>query len=92
MTNVDRWLLAMLTLVLFASVKIEAAEVSQDHVAQIKQAQTLFKEHVRPLLIKQCLDCHGGKTTKADLDMSSQKSLLASAGSSDAILPRSKVS
>jgi len=78
MTNVDRLLLAMLALVLFASVKGGTAEVSQDHVAQVKRAQALFKEHVRPLLVKHCLDCHGGKQTKADFDMSSQKLLLAS--------------
>ena len=38
----------------------------------------MFKEQVRPILIKHCLDCHGGKTTKGDFDLSDRKPLVES--------------
>ena len=42
------------------------------------QGLVLFKERVRPLLISQCLDCHGGKAKKGDFDLSDRKPLMAS--------------
>ncbi len=42
------------------------------------QGLALFKERVRPLLIAQCLDCHGGKAKKGDFDLSDRKPLVDS--------------
>ena len=38
----------------------------------------LFKEQVRPVLVAKCLDCHGGKATKGDFDLSDRKPLIES--------------
>jgi len=55
-----------------------AAAVSADHAQKMQAGVELFKAHVRPLLVAHCLDCHGGKSTKADFDLSSREVLMAS--------------
>lgn len=54
------------------------AKVSADHVERAKQGTALFKSVVRELLIKECLDCHGGKAVKADFDLSTREKLVES--------------
>lgn len=39
-----------------------------------KGLRALFKSSVRATLTKHCLDCHGGKSTKGDFDLSAAKS------------------
>ncbi len=56
----------------------EAAKVSPEHAQRMKEGLALFKEHVRPLFVKHCLDCHGGKQTKADFDLASRDALFDS--------------
>ncbi len=56
----------------------EPAQVSPEHAQRMKEGLALFKEHVRPLFVKHCLDCHGGKQTKADFDLASRAALLDS--------------
>jgi mono/diheme cytochrome c family protein len=52
--------------------------VPADHARRMQEGLALFKEKVRPALIKHCLDCHGGKAVKADFDLSDRKPLLDS--------------
>jgi len=54
------------------------AKVPPDHVERAKQGTALFKSVVRELLVKECLDCHGGKTVKADFDLSTREKLVES--------------
>ena len=56
----------------------EKANVPPDHARQMKEGLALFKEHVRPALVKYCLDCHGGKATKGEFDLSDRKPLMDS--------------
>ncbi len=56
----------------------DKAAASADHVQQRKQGLALFQESVRPVLVKHCLDCHGGKATKGEFDLSDRKTLLES--------------
>ena len=49
-----------------------------DHSRRMQEGLALFQEHVRPALIAHCLDCHGGKTTKGDLDLSDRQPLIES--------------
>jgi cytochrome c553 len=61
--------------------RVDAAEektVPKDHAERVKKGLVLFKESVRATLTKHCLDCHGGKSTKADFDISSRKALMES--------------
>ena len=53
-------------------------KVSADHARRAKAGLKLFRERVRPVFIKQCLKCHGGKTTKGDFDLSSRAALMDS--------------
>src|SRR4051812_36544863 len=52
--------------------------VPADHARRMKEGLALFKEKVRPVLIQQCLDCHGGKKTKGSFDLSDRKPLMES--------------
>ena len=52
--------------------------VPPDHPERAKKGLALFKSSVRATLTKHCLDCHGGKSTKGDFDLSSREVLLAS--------------
>ena len=49
-----------------------------DHAIRMQQGLALFKEKVRPALVRHCLVCHGGKSTKGDLDLSDRKPLVDS--------------
>ncbi|MCH9652271.1 MAG: PSD1 and planctomycete cytochrome C domain-containing protein [Planctomycetes bacterium] len=49
-----------------------------DHAKRMQQGLELFKKEVRPLLVKKCLNCHGGKSVKGDFDLSNRKFLLDS--------------
>ena len=62
----------------FAQTPPKPAAVPPDHAAKMAEGLALFKERVRPLLIAQCLDCHGGKATKGDFDLSDRKPLVDS--------------
>jgi len=55
---------------------VDEEAVRKDHAERVKKGLLLFKGSVRATLIKHCLDCHGGKSTKADFDLSSRNSLL----------------
>ena len=59
----------------FAQAQQKPASVPPDHAAKMAQGLALFKERVRPLLIAQCLECHGGKAKKGDFDLSDRKPL-----------------
>ncbi len=52
--------------------------VPADHAKRVKKGTALFKSQVRGILTKHCLDCHGGKSVKADFDLSTRKNLFAS--------------
>ncbi|MDA1161781.1 MAG: PSD1 and planctomycete cytochrome C domain-containing protein [Planctomycetota bacterium] len=78
-----RWLFALTVSVVtcFASQHADAAEgktVPPDHPERVKRGLALFKESVRTTLTKYCLDCHGGKSTKADFDLTTRDGLLKS--------------
>ena len=71
-----------LTILIFALVAIlhslradDKPSVPPDHARQMQQGLALFKEKVRPALVRHCLDCHGGKSTKGDLDLTDRKPL-----------------
>jgi len=71
--------LTILASISLATQPVKAADeeaVPKDHAERIKKGLLLFKGAVRATLIKHCLDCHGGKSAKADFDLSSRKSLL----------------
>ena len=64
--------------VAFAQTQQKPGVVPPDHAAKMAQGLALFKERVRPVLISQCLECHGGKAKKGDFDLSDRKPLIDS--------------
>ena len=52
--------------------------VAKDHARRMQDGLALFKAKVRPVLVQHCLNCHGGQTTKGDLDLSDREPLVKS--------------
>ena len=48
---------------------------------------TLFVDHVRPVLLEQCIRCHGGEKIKADLDMTTRDGLLHPGENGPVVIP-----
>lgn len=81
--SMTHWLPALIvcTVCVAAVPNAEAAEeqtVPADHARRIRQGMDLFKASVRATLTTHCLDCHGGRSTKADFDLSSRDALMES--------------
>lgn len=71
--------LTILASICMATQRTDAADektVPKDHAERVKKGLVLFTGGVRATLTKHCLDCHGGKSTKADFDLSSRKALM----------------
>jgi hypothetical protein len=64
-----------------------SAEVGADHVAKMTRGLEIFKKHVQPILVKNCVRCHGGKKTEGELDLSEREGLVRGGGRGPAILP-----
>lgn len=62
------------------------AETKRDQPAQIEQ-ERFFEQHVRPLLIKHCIECHGPKKQFAEFRLDSREHLLKGGESGPAIKP-----
>ena len=61
-----------------ASPADEKPSVPPDHARRMQEGLVLFKAKVRPVLEQHCLNCHGGKATKGDLDLSDREPLMKS--------------
>ncbi len=57
---------------------VGAEPLDPEHAKKAAESLALFKEHVKPILMQHCIDCHGGKAIKADFDLSTREKLLAS--------------
>jgi mono/diheme cytochrome c family protein len=71
-----RFRLAAVALLAAASVAPAADPVPADHAAKMAAARELFKEKVRPFLVANCLECHGGAKTKSGFSMATREGLL----------------
>ncbi len=54
----------------------QPSSVDKDHAVKMARGLDLFKKHVRPILVSQCLECHGGKKTQGELDITDRDRLL----------------
>ena len=58
---------AVLPALLFAAAPpTKPANVSADHARNMARSRELFAAKVRPLLVNNCLKCHGGAKTRAE--------------------------
>jgi len=78
--NDGRTAIAAFVIAIGCSGLVNAQEkaVPADHALNMARGLALFKEKVRPLLVSQCLDCHGGKAKKGDFDISDRQPLVDS--------------
>lgn len=80
-----RLLLTLLLLLRPVSLPAQALPLPADHAARMKAGTALFTASIRPVLLEQCLDCHGGEKTRAGFSLASRESLLAGGDSGPAI-------
>ncbi len=81
-------LLALATAALLAS-RADAGDgpVSADHAQAMARGLELFKGEVREVLVKNCLDCHGGKSTKGDFDLTTRDAMLREGAEGPNVVP-----
>jgi mono/diheme cytochrome c family protein len=75
-------LLAIGSLSCFSGISAVAAdkpvepEFDPAHAEKMQEGLALFKQAVRPVLIKHCVDCHGGDEVQSGFDLATRKGLL----------------
>jgi mono/diheme cytochrome c family protein len=55
--------------------------VDKDHAEKFAAGLAIFKKHVRPILVRHCVQCHGGETVEAEFDLTERDRLLKGAAS-----------
>jgi Protein of unknown function (DUF1553)/Protein of unknown function (DUF1549)/Planctomycete cytochrome C len=58
-----------------------------DHAARMAKSADLFRSHVRDILEKSCLRCHGGKKTESEFDLGTRESLVKGGLAGPAVVP-----
>ena len=86
----------VLVLALFAAARPEnrlaaggksADAVPADHARQMAEGLAIFTQHVRPVLVKRCLKCHGGETEiQSGFNLATREGLLAGGVNGKAIV------
>jgi hypothetical protein len=61
--------------------------VDKDHPAKMARGLAIFKQQVRPVLVRRCVRCHGGKRTESDFDLTDRDRLLRGGESGPAVIP-----
>src|SRR5438552_2137608 len=61
--------------------------VEKDHAEKVARGTAIFKQHVRPVLVGQCLKCHGGEKTEAELEVTDRDKLLKGGEHGPAVVP-----
>ena len=62
-------------------------ELDPAHAEKMQAGLELFKSQVRAILIKNCIDCHGGDEVQSGLDLATRKALLRGGAHGPAIVP-----
>ncbi|MFO0824595.1 MAG: PSD1 and planctomycete cytochrome C domain-containing protein [Gemmataceae bacterium] len=72
---------------LVCSERLVAEPPPPDHAAKMAASQQLFKDKVRPFLVAQCLDCHGGAKTKSGFSLATRDAMLKGGDRGAAVVP-----
>ncbi|MEZ6142515.1 MAG: PSD1 and planctomycete cytochrome C domain-containing protein [Zavarzinella sp.] len=81
-----KYLCSLLVLLPF-SVGSAQQPLPADHAQKMVQGTKLFNQHVRAILIKHCLACHGGEKTEGELEIIERAHLLEGGDRGPAIVP-----
>src|SRR5437667_7121433 len=58
-----------------------------DHAEKMARGRELFAKSVRPVLMDQCLKCHGGDKTRSGFDLSTREGLLKGGDNGITVVP-----
>src|SRR4051812_40645518 len=87
----SRWLpalvLAMATPSMAPPLSGQQPALDPEHAAKMVKGIALFKQHIKPILMQNCLRCHGGKAIESDLDLSARESLLKGGRHGPVVMP-----
>lgn len=64
---------------------LAAETLPANHAERMKLGMTLFRDSIRPVLIAECLKCHGDEKVRSGLDLSSRERLLAGGESGEVV-------
>lgn len=62
-------------------------ELDPEHAVKMERGLGLFENHVRTILVNNCLRCHGGDETEAEFSLATRDGLLKGGSSGPAIKP-----
>jgi mono/diheme cytochrome c family protein len=60
--------------------------IDKDHAEKMARGLDIFKKHVRPVLVQQCLKCHGADVIEGELDITDRDRLLKGGNSGPAFV------
>ena len=69
-------LFLLLALPLSGAEVAPASSLPSDHAQRMARGLELFQKQVRPLLVENCLKCHGGEKIKGEFDLTTREGLL----------------
>jgi mono/diheme cytochrome c family protein len=64
-----------------------SAAVPPDHAERMTRGLAAFQSEVRPLLVENCLNCHGGEKTRGGFDLSTREGLLKGGDDGVTVVP-----
>lgn len=67
--------------------KAQTVPVDKDHAEKMARGLALFKKHVRPVLVQQCVKCHGGESIESAFDLNDREKLLRGGSSGKVVEP-----
>jgi hypothetical protein len=57
--------------------------VDGEHTVDSEEGLKLFVDHVRGILVENCVRCHGGEFTESEFDLSTREALIKGGASGD---------
>jgi cytochrome c553 len=62
-------------------------KLDPDHAAKMAKGRELFARQIRPLLLENCVKCHGGEKTRSGLNLATREGLLKGGDHGAAVVP-----
>lgn len=76
--SVGHWTqaISLVSLIGVVACRMSGADLPADHAVRMERGLERFKNEIRPLLIANCVECHGGESTKGAFDLATREGLL----------------
>ena len=83
----DRITLMFRTIFILLAITSSTYAVDQDHAKKMAESRKLFETNVRKVFADHCLECHGGKKTKSDFDLTTREKLIKGGDEDAGVVP-----